>query len=197
MTPAPTPPRGLQQALEQRLRSSAKTGAEFARKRQLLVFDRTTRPNRRGARRCSHAEGRSSLGATPRTSAHHEGRRPPHGGFAGRRAREAAGGRSPNSATSWRSRSGRTTTTGDPETTGCSTTASVPSGVLAGKLYSPLASTSRSRPGSGEPEVVVAEDVLAFAGIAPPTLRLYPIETHRGESCTRAPPCLARDRTRA
>src|SRR5690606_1701445 len=33
----------------------------------------------------------------------------------------------------------------------------------------------------GEPEVVVAEDVLAFAGIAPPTLRLYPIETHIAE----------------
>ena len=33
----------------------------------------------------------------------------------------------------------------------------------------------------GEPEVVVAEDVLAFAGIAPPALRLYPIETHIAE----------------
>jgi hypothetical protein len=31
------------------------------------------------------------------------------------------------------------------------------------------------------PEVMVAEDVLAFAGIAPPTLRLYPIETHIAE----------------
>jgi hypothetical protein len=30
----------------------------------------------------------------------------------------------------------------------------------------------------GEPEVVVADDVLAFAGITPPTLRPYPIETH-------------------
>lgn len=33
----------------------------------------------------------------------------------------------------------------------------------------------------GTPEVLVAEDVLAFAGIAPPTLRLYPIETHIAE----------------
>ena len=33
----------------------------------------------------------------------------------------------------------------------------------------------------GEPEIVVAKDVLAFAGIAPPTLRLYPIETHLAE----------------
>src|SRR5690606_15471998 len=33
-------PEAFKQTLEQRLRSSAKTGAEFARKRQLLVFDR-------------------------------------------------------------------------------------------------------------------------------------------------------------
>jgi hypothetical protein len=33
----------------------------------------------------------------------------------------------------------------------------------------------------GESDVVVADDVLAFTGIAPPTLRLYPIETHIAE----------------
>jgi hypothetical protein len=33
----------------------------------------------------------------------------------------------------------------------------------------------------GEPEVVKANDLLAFAGIAPPMLRLYPIETHIAE----------------
>ena len=33
----------------------------------------------------------------------------------------------------------------------------------------------------GKPEIVTAEDTLAFAGIAPPTLRLYPIETHVAE----------------
>jgi nucleotidyltransferase AbiEii toxin of type IV toxin-antitoxin system len=33
----------------------------------------------------------------------------------------------------------------------------------------------------GPPEIVVAEDVLGFAGIAPPTLRIYPIETHIAE----------------
>jgi hypothetical protein len=32
-------PEAFKQALEQRLRTSAKSGAEFARKRQLLVFD--------------------------------------------------------------------------------------------------------------------------------------------------------------
>lgn len=33
----------------------------------------------------------------------------------------------------------------------------------------------------GEPDIVVAEDTLAFAGIAPPTLRLYPVVSHIAE----------------
>ncbi len=33
----------------------------------------------------------------------------------------------------------------------------------------------------GQPDVVVADDVSSFAGIAPPTLLLYPIETHIAE----------------
>ena len=33
-------PEAFKQALEQRLRTSAQSGGEFARKRQLLVFDR-------------------------------------------------------------------------------------------------------------------------------------------------------------
>jgi hypothetical protein len=33
----------------------------------------------------------------------------------------------------------------------------------------------------GEPDAVVAEDVLGFAGIAPPKLLLYPVETHIAE----------------
>jgi hypothetical protein len=33
----------------------------------------------------------------------------------------------------------------------------------------------------GEPDLVVAEDVLAFAGIPPPALRLYPVVTHVAE----------------
>jgi hypothetical protein len=33
----------------------------------------------------------------------------------------------------------------------------------------------------GEPDIVMGEDTLAFAGIAPPRLRLYPIETHIAE----------------
>ena len=54
---------------------------------------------------------------------------------------------------------------------------------LAGKVYGqPFGvDVAFGDPILGEPEIVVAEDVLAFAGIAPPTLRLYPIETHLAE----------------
>jgi hypothetical protein len=54
---------------------------------------------------------------------------------------------------------------------------------LAGKLYGqPFGvDVAFGDPILGEPELVVAQDVLAFAGIAPPTLRLYPIETHIAE----------------
>ncbi len=38
-----------------------------------------------------------------------------------------------------------------------------------------------SDPILGAPDVVTTEDTLGFAGIAPPTLRLYPIETHIAE----------------
>lgn len=33
----------------------------------------------------------------------------------------------------------------------------------------------------GEPDIVVAADILGFAGVEPPSLRLYPIETHLAE----------------
>jgi hypothetical protein len=54
---------------------------------------------------------------------------------------------------------------------------------LAGKLYGqPFGvDVAFGDPILGEPETVVADDVLAFAGVAPPTLRLYPIETHIAE----------------
>jgi hypothetical protein len=54
---------------------------------------------------------------------------------------------------------------------------------LAGKVYGqPFGvDVAFGDPMLGEPDVVAAEDVLAFAGIAPPMLRLYPIETHIAE----------------
>ncbi len=51
---------------------------------------------------------------------------------------------------------------------------------LAGKVYArPFGvDVAFGDPILGEPEVMVAEDALAFAGIAPPTLRVYPVEFH-------------------
>ncbi|MEO6576624.1 MAG: hypothetical protein ABIP89_22450 [Polyangiaceae bacterium] len=44
--------------------------------------------------------------------------------------------------------------------------------------------------------MLVADDLLAFAGIAPPSLRLYPIETHIAEKL-HASRCLTHGRSRA
>jgi hypothetical protein len=54
---------------------------------------------------------------------------------------------------------------------------------LAGKPYGqPFGlDVAFADPILGEPDIIVAEDVLGFAGIAPPALRLYPIETHIAE----------------
>jgi hypothetical protein len=54
---------------------------------------------------------------------------------------------------------------------------------LAGRLYGARfgVDIAFGDPIHGDPDVVMAEDVLGFAGIAPPRLRLYPIETHIAE----------------
>jgi hypothetical protein len=54
---------------------------------------------------------------------------------------------------------------------------------VAGKVYGqPFGvDVAFGDPILGEPEVVVAEDMLAFAGIEPPALRLYPLESHIAE----------------
>jgi Nucleotidyl transferase AbiEii toxin, Type IV TA system len=54
---------------------------------------------------------------------------------------------------------------------------------LAGKIYGYRfgVDVAFGDPILGEPEIVVADDLLGFAGIAPPTLRLYPVETHIAE----------------
>jgi len=69
---------------------------------------------------------------------------------------------------------------------------------LAGKLYGQRfgVDVAFGDPILGEPDLVVARDVLAFAGIAPPALRIYPIETHIAEKLTRTP-CRAYARTLA
>lgn len=54
---------------------------------------------------------------------------------------------------------------------------------LAGKLYGQRfgVDVAFGDPILDSPETVVADDVFGFAGIAPPTIRIYPIETHIAE----------------
>lgn len=54
---------------------------------------------------------------------------------------------------------------------------------LAGKPYGePFGvDVAFGEPMLGEPDVVAGPNLLAFAGIAPPTVRLYPVETHIAE----------------
>ena len=54
---------------------------------------------------------------------------------------------------------------------------------LAGKIYGrPFGvDVAFGDPILGEPETIVAEDLLAFAGVAPPALPVYPVETHVAE----------------
>lgn len=54
---------------------------------------------------------------------------------------------------------------------------------LAGKLYGQRfgVDVGFGDPIFGEPDLITADDLLDFAGIAPPVLQLYPIETHIAE----------------
>lgn len=178
-------PESFKQALEQRLRTSAKTGAEFARKRQLLVFDRFL------------ARVVAVLGDTTMVK----------GGLALELRLERARTTkdvdlrmvgSPDDILAKLQEAARrdladfmTFEVGpDEEHPEIQNEGMQYDGLrfhaeckLAGKLYGqPFGvDVAFGDPILGEPEVVVAEDVLAFAGIAPPPLRLYPIETHIAE----------------
>jgi len=178
-------PEAFKQALEQRLRTSAKTGAEFARKRQLLVFDRFL------------ARVVAVLGDTTMLK----------GGLALELRLERARTTkdvdlrmvgSPDDILAKLQEAARrdladfmTFEVGpDEEHPEIQNEGMQYDGLrfraeckLAGKLYGqPFGvDVAFGDPILGEPEVVVAEDVLAFAGIAPPPLRLYPIETHIAE----------------
>jgi hypothetical protein len=178
-------PEAFKQALEQRLRSSAKTGAEFARKRQLLVFDRFL------ARIVAVLGDAATL----------------KGGLVLELRLERARTTkdvdlrmvgSPEDVLAKLQEAGRKNLGDfmafevgpDDDHPEIQNNGMQYDGLrfraeckLAGKLYGqPFGvDVAFGDPILGEPEVVVAEDVLAFAGIAPPTLRLYPIETHLAE----------------
>lgn len=178
-------PEAFKQALEQRLRSAAKTGTEFARRRQILVFDRflarimavlgdaaTLKGGLVLELRLERARATKDIDlrlmGTPDdllAKLQEVGRR--HlGDFMAFEIRP------------------------DDEHPEIKNEGMQYDGLrfraecrLAGKLYGQSFSVDIAfgDPMVGEPEVVEAEDVLAFAGIAPPRLRLYPVETHIAE----------------
>lgn len=178
-------PEAFKQALEQRLRTSAKTGAEFARKRQILVFERflarivdvlgdavtlkgglvlELRLDR--ARTTKDVDLRMLGSPDDLLGKLQEAARHDLGDF-------------------------MTFEVGSDEDAPVIQNDGIQydgfryraACRLAGKPYGqPFGvDVAFGDPMLGEPEVVVAEDVLAFVGIAPPILRLYPIETHIAE----------------
>jgi hypothetical protein len=163
-------PEAFKQALEQRLRTSAKTGAHFARKRQLLVFDRFL------ARVVAVLGNAATL----------------KGGLVLELRLERARILAKLQEAARRDLGDFVTFEVGPDEDhpeiqsdgmqydGLRFRAECR---LAGKLYGQRfgVDVAFGDPMFGDPEVVVAEDVLAFAGIAPPTLRIYPIETHVAE----------------
>src|SRR3990172_1833780 len=178
-------PEAFKQALEQRLRTSAKSGAGFARKRQLLVFDRFLARVVAVLGDAATLKGGLVLElrierarTTKDIDLHMAGS--PDDILA--RLQEAA-----------RRNLGdfMTFEVGpDDEHPDIQKDGMQYDGLrfraecrLAGKIYGqPFGvDVAFGDPILGEAEVVVAEDVLAFAGIAPPTVRLYPIETHIAE----------------
>lgn len=186
MTPrAYSSPEAFKQALEQRLRTSTKSGAEFARKRQLLVFDRfLARVNavlgdattlkgglvlelRLERARTTKDVDLRMVGSPDDVLAklQEAGRRDIGDFMAFEVEPDSDHPDIQNDGMQYDGLRFRAT---------CK---------LAGKLYGqPFGvDVAFGDPMLGEPEIVVAEDILAFAGIAPPTLRLYPIETHIAE----------------
>lgn len=167
----------LKQAVETRLRSSSSNGTDFARRRQLLVFDRFLARITRELGDSAILKGGLVVELRverARTTKDIDLRLvgPPTGLL--ERLRRAAGLElgdfmlftvMPDEGMVYEGQRHHVT---------CA---------LAGKPYGlPFGlDIAFADPILGEPDIVVAADVLGFAGIEPPTLRLYPLETHIAE----------------
>ena len=178
-------PEAFKQALEQRLRTSAKSGADFTRKRQLLVFDRflarvvdvfggavTLKGGlvlelRLARARTTKDVDLRMVGAPDEVLANLQkaGRRQLGDFMLFEVGPDDDHPKIQNDGMQYEGHRFRAV---------CK---------LAGKIYGqPFGvDIAFGDPIFGEPEIIVAEDVLAFAGIAPPTVRIYPIETHIAE----------------
>ncbi len=178
-------PEAFKQALEQRLRSATKTGGEFARKRQLLVFDRFLARIVAVLGDAATLKGGLALEfrlERARTTKDIDLRL--MGPLEDLLAKlQEAGRRNLGDFMTFEvgpdeehpeMRNDGMQYDGFRFRAECR---------LAGKVYGqPFGvDVAFGDPILGEPEAVVSEDVLAFAGIAPPTLRLCPVATHIAE----------------
>ena len=178
-------PQAFKQALEQRLRASARTGAALARRRQLLVFDRFLARIVAVLGDAAVLKGGLVLELRlerARTTKDVDLRMVGSAGEVLAKLQEA-GRRDLGDFMTFEVGldDDHPTIQGDGmQYEGLRFRAE---GKLAGKLYGqPFGvDVAFGDPMLGEPEIAVADDVLAFAGIAPPTVRLYPIETHIAE----------------
>ena len=180
-----TSPEGFKQALEQRLRTATNTGSDFARRRQLLVFDRFLARIVAVLGDAAMLKGGLVLElrlGRARTTKDIDLRLPGSPENVLGRLQEAA-----------------RRDLGDFLTFEVGPDEDHPEIQSPGMIYEGLRFRAECRlagkpfghpfgvdvafgdPILGEPDVVVADDVLGFAGIAPPTLRIYPIETHIAE----------------
>ncbi len=180
-----TSPQAFKQALEQRLRTASSTGADFARRRQLLVFDRflaraiaafgdavllkgglVLEFRLERARATKDIDLRLVGSPDAVLASLQEAGRHDLGDFmAFEVGRDAEQPTIQNDGMQYEGLRFRAV---------CR---------LAGKLYGQHfgVDVAFGDPIVGEPEIVTADDVLAFAGISPPELRLYPIESHIAE----------------
>jgi len=178
-------PAAFKAALEQRLRDSSKSGVELARRRQLLVFDRLLARVARVLGKAAMLKGGLVLELRLERA---------------RTTRDVdlrlVG--SPEDALARLQEAGRVDL-GDFMTFEIQADAQQPEMdfqgrrndgfryraecKLAGQIYGQRfgVDVAFADPVLGEPDVVVAEDFLAFAGIEPPKVRLYPVETHLAE----------------
>jgi len=178
-------PASFKRALEDRLKSASTSGVDFARRRQLLVFDRFLARTAVAFGEAVMLKGGLVLELRlerARTTKDVDLR------IAGSSkdilARLQAAGATSNCMKSLRSRAP------DPETPEIVGDAVQYDGYrfraecrLAGKVYGARFGVDIAFGGvlSGDVEQITADDLLGFAGIAPPRLRVVPIETHLAE----------------
>jgi hypothetical protein len=178
-------PLAFKQALEQRLRSASTTGADFARRRQLLVFDRFLARLTQVAGDAVILKGGLVLElrlARARTTKDVDLHMMGSSGDVLERLQKAG-----------RLDLGdhmRFEVQPDREHPDIQNEGMRYEGFryraecrLAGMIYGrPFGvDVAFGDPLVGEPDVVVADDILGFAGIAPPSLRLYPVVSHVAE----------------